>query len=223
MSAVAVTTDRYPPVAPFFREVGLDPVWLPCIQVEPVEHEVLEDARRRAEGADLLVVSSVRTVDILWPTGRMPDVDVAAVGESTAAAAAACGGRVVLTGRAGLGSLAAQLADMLPGARVTFPHASGSDPQTLGMLADAGVHLVEVYRTTPIAPGPTPVEAVTFASPSAIAGWLLSRSLEGLVLGVIGSTTRAALATHRVPDVVPARPSYRALAEAMAKHLGVAA
>ena len=219
MSSVAVTTDRYPQVAPLFHEAGLDPVWLPCIQVEPAEPEVLEEARMLAEGADLLVVSSVRTVDILWPNGPIADVEVAAVGESTAAAAAARGGRVVVTGRAGLRDLVDQLADRLTGA--AFPHAAGTNPLTLEMLADAGVHLVEVYRTTPIAPGPTSVDAVVFASPSAVEGWLLTRSLEGLVVGVIGSTTRAALAAP--PDVVAARPTYRALAEAMAKHLGVAA
>ena len=87
MIRVAVTTDRFEAVAPHFSEVGLDPVSLPCIRIEPADQAVLAQARKAAIGADLLMITSVRTLDLLWPAAHMPDVAVAAVASPTAATA----------------------------------------------------------------------------------------------------------------------------------------
>jgi uroporphyrinogen-III synthase len=65
----------------------------------------------------------------------------------------------------------------------------------------------------------TPVEAVSFASPSAVQGWLMTRGLDDVVVGVIGKTTGAAVARVRPPDTVATRPSHKALAGALADHL----
>lgn len=221
---VAITTDRFEGVAPAFRRLGLDPVWLPCIRVEPAPAPELTRAREAASLAELLLISSVRTVDLLWPNGSMPAVEVAAVGESTAAAVVARGGRVVVSGRSGLAELANQASDRLASCRVVFPHAVGSDPVAMETLREQATDLreFEVYRTVPVAPESTEVRAVAFASPSAVKGWLLSRDFEGLVVGVIGPTTWEAVARERPPEVVAPQPSHQALARALASYLEVA-
>ena len=65
----------------------------------------------------------------------------------------------------------------------------------------------------------TPVEAISFASPSAVQGWLITRDLDDVVVGVIGQTTAAAVARIRPPDAVATRPSHKALALALTDHL----
>lgn len=223
MIKVAITTDRYDTAASTFARRGLEPVPVPCIRVDPASGDVLAEAREKASGADFLLISSVRTLDLLWPKGSMPRVDVAAVGEMTAAAVEARGGRVAVAGRSGLDALIRDAADRLAGSRVVFPHAAGSDLSQLQVLrARVGTLIeIEVYRTVPVAAIDAPVGAVAFASPSAVEGWLLSRDLEQLVVGVIGPTTGAAVARLRPPDVVASQPSHTALARAMASYLEV--
>lgn len=224
MIRVAITTDRFEGAATPFRRQGLDPVWLPCFRVEPATAAELTRARQAASVADLLLISSVRTLELLWPGGSMPAIEVAAVGESTAAAVAARGGRVVVVGTAGLADLAEQTSDRLASVRVAFPHAAGSDPVALGTIRELATDLreLEVYRTIPVAPESTEVRAVAFGSPSAVEGWLLSRDFDGLVVGVIGLTTWEAVAGHRLPDVLAPQPSHQALAQALASYLEVA-
>lgn len=223
MTRVAVTTDRFTAAAVAFDRVGLEPVSLPCIRVEPADEGVVAQAREAASLADLVLISSVRTLDVLWPNGSMPAVEVGAVGESTAAAVKARGGRVLLLGRSGLADLVELAADRLASSRVVFPHAAGSDPVILKALGERALDYrgYEVYRTLPVAPGSAQARAAVFASPSAVEGWLLSRDFDGLVVGVIGPTTRQAVARHRPPEVVAPQPSYEALAQAVASYLEV--
>lgn len=223
MIRVAITTDRFEKAASPFRRIGLEPVWLPCIRVEPATAAELTRARQAASVADLLLISSVRTLELLWPRGSMPAVEVAAVGESTAAAVAARGGRVVVVGRGGLADLAAQTAHRLAPVRVAFPHAAGSDPVAIEGIREHATDFLEfvVYRIIPIAPESAEVRAVAFGSPSAVEGWLLSRDFDGLVVGVIGGTTWEAVARHRLPDVLAPRPSHQALAQRLASYLEV--
>ncbi len=224
MIRVAVTTDRFTETAVAFDRVGLAPVWLPCIRVELADEGVLAQARDAVSLAGLVLISSVRTLDVLWPNRSMPAVAVAAVGKRTAAAVEARGGRVVAVGRAGLADLVEQAADRLSSSQVVFPHAAGSDPAALQELAKSATNLqtFEVYRSVPVAPELTQVRAAAFASPSAVEGWLLSRHLDGLVVGVIGPMTWEAVARHRPPDVVAPQPQHQALADAMASYLEVA-
>lgn len=221
MTRVAITTDRFDSVSPAYALRGLEPVPLPCLRVEPAGDDALTDAREAAADADLLVVTSPRTVSLLWPEQEMPEVEVAAVGESTAAAVARSGGRVVAAGRSGLMGLIEIVADRLRESRVVFPHAGGSDLAASQRLRQLTSHLEEhvVYRTVPVAPDTTGVEAVSFASPSAVQGWLVTRDLRDLVVGVIGKTTGAAVARIRPPDVVATRPSHQALALALSDYL----
>lgn len=223
MIKVAITTDRFAGAAAAYRRLGLDPVWLPCIRVEPAADAELTRARKAASLAELLVISSVRTLELLWPNRSMPAVDVAAVGKSTAAAVAARGGRVVVVGRSGLADLAELAADRLASVPVVFPHAAGSDPVALRTIRDLAADMVEfeVYRTIPVAPESTTVRAVAFGSPSAVKGWLLSRGLDGLVVGVIGPNTWKAMVRQRLPEVLAPQPSHQSLARALASYLEV--
>lgn len=222
MRRVAITTDSFEAAAAWFTASGLAPVRLPCIRVETAPEQVLGKVRREAATADLVLITSARTVDVLWSEAPMPTLPVAAVGEATARAVEAAGGRVRFIGSGGLADLVAELQTALPLGRVVVPCAAGSDPEPLERIDSDGTEIVpfEVYRTVPIAPDLEPVDAVAFASPSAVEGWRMSRTLDGLVVGAIGHTTAAAVAGHQ-PLVVPSRPSHRALAESLARFLEI--
>jgi uroporphyrinogen-III synthase len=229
---VAITTDRFESAALPFGRLGFEPVPLPCIRVDPAGPETLAVAREAASSCELLLITSVRTVDLLWPGGLMPNAGVAAVGERTSAAVVARGGRLVASGRAGLADLVEQLGDRLEVSRTVFLHGAGSHSKSeipmslhraMKALRERAADLreFEVYRTTSRPAGSAAVQAAAFASPSAVAGWRLSRSFAGLVVGVIGSTTRLAMAAHRPPEIVAPQPSHKALARAMATYLEV--
>lgn len=223
MTRVAITTDRFDSVAPEYLGVGLEPVPAPCVDVVVAVEGILTRAREAASHADLVLITSARTVELLWPGGGMPPTGVVTVGATSAAAVEAAGGRVVATGRSGLADLLDAAADELAAAKVAFPHAAGTDPGLLARLRSLALDLEEheIYRTNPIAPEPTPVQAVVFASPSAVTGWLLARDFDGVVVGVIGPTTRAAVARHRVPEVIAPEPSHDSLAQALMSYLEV--
>lgn len=232
MTRVAITTDLFESAGRPFRRYGLEPVWLPCIRIDPAGEDVLAQAREAAASCDLVLITSARTVYLLWPDGPMTPSPVAAVGERTAAAVQARGGRVALAGQAGLANVLERLGSKLEKAHVVFPHAArpSTTPdhsQSLSTVVDglrsraAHVSEYEIYRTTSLPPGTDFVTAAAFASPSAVAGWHLSRSFDALVIGVIGATTCRAVAAHKTPEVIAPRPSHDALARAMALHLEV--
>jgi uroporphyrinogen-III synthase len=220
---VAITSDRFDSVAPEYLGVGLEPVPAPCVDVVAAGEEILTRAREAVTGADLLLITSARTVELLWPGGGMPPIGVVTVGAMSAAAVETAGGRVVVTGQSGLADLLDVAADELGAARVAFPHAVGTDPGLVASLRSLALDLYEheIYRAIPVAPEPTPVQAVVFASPSAVNGWLLARDFEEVVVGVIGATTQAAVARYRVPEVIAPEPSHHSLARAMTSYLEV--
>lgn len=223
MRRVAITSDRFAAVASEYAGLGLDPVSLPCIEVVPVPPAEIAGAREAAARTELLIVTSPRLVSLLWPEGRMPPVDTAVVGPSTEATVTRAGGVVTLVGGAGLARLVELLEGRTAGRRVMIAHAEGSDPAAMSALRQLVPDLEEhvVYRSVPISPPAVPVDAVAFASPSAVTGWSLSRGFEDVVVGAIGSTTAAAVARHRQPDAVADQPSHRALATAIASFMEV--
>lgn len=223
MTRVGVTSDRFETIAARYVEAGLDPVSLPCVRIEPGSPSVIANARERAARADLLILTSPRVVSLLWPEGPMPGVATAVVGLATASSVARAGGTVSVLGDAGL----ARLVELLDGATdsrtVMIAHAEGSDPAAMARLSEIAPHLEDhpVYRAVSIPPEADTVEAVAFASPSAVTGWTISRSLDELVVGVIGASTAAAVALHRDPDVQAKEPSQVALAGAIASFMEV--
>jgi uroporphyrinogen-III synthase len=225
MTKVAVTTtpDTAPRIVDALVDEGLEPVELPCIRIEVAEDRVLERLRSAAAHADVLVLTSRRPVAILWPEGRMPAVPVIAVGVTTARAVEEAAGSILHVGTGGSAALEPFLRVATTDARVVFPRARASDPSTESIIAGVAAELVSdaAYDTVPIGP-PTepPVDAVLFGSPSAIAGWTMTRSLDDLVIGVMGETTGAALERlGRSAAVRPAAPSFEALARGIADHV----
>ncbi len=223
MTRVAITTDRFDDVVADYEKVGLEPVALPCIRVEHAATAEIARARRRLQLADLVLVTSARVVNVLWPERGAPDVDFAAVGPATARAVRHAGGRVRFVGDSGLHGLVESVTDRLRHGLVAIARAEGTDPVGLSSLRERTSRLEEhvVYRTEPVAPGPEPVGAVAFASPSSVAGWSHARRFDDVVIGVIGATTAKAVAAHRNPDVVAAQPSHSALARDIAAFMEV--
>lgn len=205
--------DAAPRLAEAFARAGHEPVPVPSVGVSVSGPSVLAAARVDAARADLLVITSARTVGILWPDGGMPDTPVAVVGGATGAAVLAAGGTVVVTGDGGMEHLAAKLRGRVEGLTVAAPGAAGS---RAAMLRDFGAkvrHCV-VYRAVPCPPPEDEVDGVAFTSPSAVRGWVMSRCLAGMVVGAIGGTTARALAAAGVTSpLMPARPDYDDLAD----------
>ena len=223
MIRVGVTSERFDAIASGYADAGLEPVSLPCVQIESVPPRDIAYVRERATRVDLLMITSPRVVSLVWPDGRMPEVDTAVVGRSTASRVEQAGGRVTQVGNAGLAKLVELTADHMEGRCVMIAHAEGSDPGAMARLREIAPELEEhaVYRAVPVAPGTDRVEAVAFASPSAVKGWGLSRSFDDLVVGAIGATTAAAIARHREADVIADRPSHLNLARAIASFVEV--
>lgn len=222
MTRVAVTTHdgRQAAASDAYRRKGFTPVRLPCVAIEPADDAARRQVHAAIGDADWLFVTSATTVGILWPGGSMPATPAAAVGTATARAITEAGGVVGAVGDAG----GADLADRLgagPGL-VVYPRAAGADDAVTRRLIAAGWDVIDaaVYTTVPIPPAGDPVDAVAFASPSAVEGWCSARSLDGLVAAAIGSTTAAALdQLGRRADVVADRPGHTHLAAALARHL----
>jgi uroporphyrinogen-III synthase len=128
---------------------------------------------------------------------------------------------VTVIGRSGLLDLVEAIAERARRARVVFPHAGGTDLAATTRLREVAGAIEEhvVYRTAPFPALTTAVEAAAFASPSAVQGWLMTRNLDEVVVGVIGQTTEAAVARHRPPDIVAPRPAHKSLAAALNDHL----
>lgn len=220
---VAVTTsrDRYDQIAGPLDVAGCQPVALPCIEIEIADDTCVDQVRAAAGSSDVVVLTSQRPVPIVWP-GGMDGLSVLAVGSATADAARTAGAAIVGVGSGGGLELATLLASTVAGKRVVYPHAGGTAQAMQTMLgrSAAQVKAYEVYRVTPIAPGEDPVDAVMFASPSAVHGWISVRGLVDIVVAAIGGTTSSALRDHGItPDVVPDRPGFLGLVAATAAHL----
>lgn len=223
---VAVTTavDRAPAVAAAFAAVGLEPVVLPCIRVEPAPADELARIRGLAVDVDLVVLTSARAARLVWPEGMPAGARFATVGAATAAEVRRLGGDVEVVGFGGGDDLARDLSPRAAGMTVLFPRAAEAASTIVAELAAAGARVREVpaYTTVPVGPPLDPVEAASFASPSAVAGWSLTRSLGGVVIGAIGETTRAALLAGGVTEVVvPERRAVDALARVLARRVAV--
>jgi uroporphyrinogen-III synthase len=228
MKTVAVTTsaDRAAAAAIPFTFAGTSPIPLPCIEIVPAADDYLDEARAAAAGVDLIIVSSRRALDILWPDGPLPTADFAVVGRVTAREVEKRGGGVALVGSGGSDLLADALAGRIAHKSVIWPHARGADPRPLNRIRAGSASFMApvIYESVPIAPDTTPVDVVSFASPSAVAGWQLSRSLQGETIAVIGETTRAAVAEAGAPAAIMAsEPTYQSLAKSVAEHLRVSA
>lgn len=219
---VAVTTspDAYGRVANPLQAVGLEPVALPCIRIVPGDPAELDRLRQATTRADLLVITSGRSVAMLWRDGGMPPVPVAAVGASSARAVEAAGGLVYLTGDGGAARLAELLEHRVLGLQMVFPHARAADPSITDRLRKAGATVIAgaAYGTEPVAPGGDAVEAVVLGSPSGVTGWCLTRSLDDVVVAAMGETTADAVSARGgKASIVPGRPRFEEVARELSR------
>jgi uroporphyrinogen-III synthase len=199
--------------------VGLHPVALPCLRLQPADEIALVRARAACEEADLVVLTSSRALDVLWPHGPVPDVPVAVLTPAGAARVEERSGRVAHVGTGNPSDFTAYLVRHTPDKRVAYPHVEGVDPRIVAALADAAAELVAVavYGWIPVAPSLDQVEAVVFESSLAVEGWMINRDFVGLVVAAIGPATARALRRHgRGPDILIRRPKFEVLAEALA-------
>lgn len=220
--ALTSTPTRSEELVGLVRHHGCEPVVLPCIETRPARQEAIEGARAATGQADWLLITSPRTVATLWPDGGMPPVKVAVVGKATGEAVRLAGGNVAAMGESGLEELFDVWAGETAGHAVFFPHSAASDLSRLKALAEKGARVATaaVYETKPIPPRNDPVDAVLFASPSATAGWLRSRSLEDLVIAAIGASTATSLSElGHPPHIVPLRPDFEMLIDQTARYL----
>ncbi len=199
ITVAAADSDRVTGLA---RRAGLDPVVTPCIEIEPCR----APGEISADDADWILVTSTRTVELLWPD-VVPAVPFIAVGARTADAVRRRKGSVAVEAAGSVAALTPHLDTVvMPSAKVLFPRASGADPSTAARLRRRGVSVDDpvVYRVHPVAPPTDPVTAVAFGSPSAVEGWLSGRSLANVLVGAIGPTT--AKAVERAGGTVHAQP-----------------
>ena len=202
--------------------VGLRPVGLPCVRIQQADDATLARARAAAEEADLVVLTSSRALDVLWPQGPIPGTQVAALTAAGAARVEERGGKVVHAGTGNPSDFNAFLARKAAGKRVAYPHAEGVDPRVVVSLADAaqGLVAVAVYDWIPVAPELDPVDSAVFESPLAVEGWLQARDLSEMVVAAIGPGTAAALRRQgRGADILVRRAHFGMLAETLASAL----
>ena len=218
---VAVTTspDSADRLTRLLEKVALEPVLLPCIRIIPSPDSVLEPLRRAAVDADWIVCTSRRAIEITWPGRMPPHPRVAAVGHTTAGAVRAAGGTIGLVGTGGASKLLELMRDRVAERVVVFPHARAADQETVMTLQTRGATVIAgpAYETVAVAPGAEPVDAVIVGSPSAVDGWLLTRSLGDLLIAVIGETTAAAVRSRGYePHIVPRFPDLADVVAALA-------
>jgi uroporphyrinogen-III synthase len=229
------------------QELGAEVVEVPSIALAPpAEAGDLDHALRSLGSFDWVAFASAHAVDATCARQRalgLPQppasVRLAAVGPATAARLAALWRPPDLVPESASGeALAVALAARVRGRRVLVPRAAGGRPELLEGLAAAGAEVlaVEAYRTVPVSPEAMApladglargeIDAVTFASPSAVRSVVAGLGQRAGLLArasvaVIGPTTaEAARAAGLRVEVQPAEASARALADALAAHLG---
>jgi uroporphyrinogen-III synthase len=232
------------------EEAGARVLSIPAIRhLGIADRAPLRAALERAATATHLVFTSPQAVRFFleeaakegWETGRWRSIQVAAVGEGTAAALETYGLRAEVTSRGqGAEALARALIDVDRvgrGSRVILPQSAIARPELRQALEAAGaaVDAIDVYQTLSGDPSRarpfldaldagTPPDAITFSSPSTIRGFLdmtgdrgRAALAGGLVRIVsIGPTTSAAIRGEGLEVAAEARsPGPRALTEAV--------
>lgn len=223
-TVIATTRDGDPddPLVHGLRAEGARVLAWPTIAFAPSrEPERLRSAAQAVESFDWVVFTSARGVEVFveQSVAAPRTVRIAAVGPSTARAVHAIGWSTDVVGSGGAEELVARLARSteLEGACVLFPAASGARATLEKALRATGatVERVEAYHTRRTPPEAVSVrrdlsagvDAVTFASPSAVRSLALSLRddwpdvLSRCAVVAIGPTTSAAAVAEGLTDV----------------------
>jgi uroporphyrinogen-III synthase len=229
------------------RRLGAEVLEFPAIALAPAGDPGPLDAALRDLGrfawaafaSANAVEQAVARLDALGlARGSLADLRLACVGPATGARLEALVRAPDLMPAEATGAaLAAALAPHVRGRAVLVPRAAEGRPELCDGLAAAGAEVVApvAYRTATAAPGSLSalgallrqgrVDAVTFASPSAVRGVVDGLGadaprLAGTLLAAIGPTTAAALrAAGFTVGVTPGEHTAAALAEAVADRL----
>jgi uroporphyrinogen-III synthase len=216
-------------------QAGAVPIVLPCIATEPIATPELRAALRAASAtADWLVFTSRRGVEaaaeILGGRAALPErCRIAAVGQTTAAAARAAFGRVDVVGddgtAAGLASALAA-APLTPATHVVLALAENARDVLERAVTAAAARCTrcDVYRTVPAARleprralSALGADNIVLASPSAVTGLLNRVALDApAAIYTIGPSTSAAARAAGLEVTAQARePSLEGILEAM--------
>jgi uroporphyrinogen-III synthase len=234
-------------LGPRLRALGATVLEFPAITIGPPPDPAPLDAALSglsrfawaAFASGNAVERTVARLDALGvPRGLLADLRLACVGSATAARLEALvRAPDLVPGEHTGAALAAALARHVAGRAVLVPRAAEGRPELVEGLRAAGAEVVApvAYRTLPAAPEALApladllqagrVDAVTFASPSAVrsvVGALGARAalLGRALLGAIGPTTAAALREAGLAaGVAPAEHTAEGLAEALAGRL----
>lgn len=204
---------------------GFDAVECPLIASVPLGTLVLD-----LTGYDWVAFTSATAVDMLFRGVRdarsFGGTKVAAVGEATASRLRARGIEPDVIGTAGGAALGEVIAG--PPSCVLLPQAEGARPELADTLRARGFDVEELalYRTV-AAPldeaaraALATVDAVVFASPSAISAWQ-NHGLDPPAVAIcIGPTTAAAAQAQGFPVVTADEPTAPAMAAAVRRSLG---
>jgi len=230
-----------PALVDLLQGLGADTVLMPAIRVlGPADGgEGLRAAAEHLAEYDWVVFTSVNAVERFVPLlGRQPPVTsatrtrVAAIGAGTARALAGAGLPVDLVPER---FVAESLLQAFPppsgGRRVLLPRAAVAREVLPEGLRAAGwnVDVVEAYRTERSFPpaesmaAARSADAITFTSASSVGNYLDEAGTDAVppVVACIGPVTAAAAEERGLEvDVVPEVHTMKALAEALAAHLG---
>ncbi len=229
------------------RALGAEVLEFPAIALAPAaDLRPLDAALRELDRFDWVAFASANAVEqavarldaLGIKRGLLADRRLACVGPATGARLEALVRAPDLMPSSATGAaLAASLAPHVRGLAVLVPRAAEGRPELVDGLRAAGAEVAApvAYRTVLAAPGSMAglgallaagrIDAVTFASPSAVRGVVQGLGadtprLAGVLLGAIGPTTAEALrAAGFAAGVVPAVHAAEALAEAVATAL----
>jgi uroporphyrinogen-III synthase len=248
--AVTRAAEQAVDLAARLAALGAEPLICPLIACAPPQDLApLDEVVGHLAAYDWLVLPSANAATALLerlaarglPAEELKYLYIAAVGPATAAACEARGLHAELVPAVHTAAgLLAELDD-LGGRRVLLPHSDIARPELADGLRERGatVDAVVAYRTLP-GPGAAvlldalrqgAVDAVTFASPSAVRGLLAGLQAKGLsseaarellagvALVAIGPTTAAALRDAGLPVAEVAAPHT---AEGLARAIAVA-
>ncbi len=224
------------PLAAALRRAGATAVEVPTIAIAGPSDggAALREALSRVGSFDWLAVTSANAVEAVFAelvdARQLAGVKVAAVGAAAAAALAAHGVVADLVPDEAAGEALASCFGPAPaqGAAVLVPQAAGAREALRAGLDERGytVEVVEAYRTVRLGRDERAfarlagADAITFSSPSTLAGFLESYGRESLppVVVTIGPVTSRAAASHSVAvDAEAPEASVAGLVDALVR------
>jgi uroporphyrinogen-III synthase len=208
------------------RRTGADVVHVPATHIVPVPSGI-RAAREAVSRASCVAVTSRRAVELVFDRASLAaaaPVRFACVGDATAAAVTAMGGKVcVIADPPDQDGLVASMiaAGPLRGMHVLFPAAVGARGALEAGLLAAGaiVDRIDCYESLPdpdavaalrVAEAERPLDLVVFTAPSTVHAWVAAVGAgvaRRIPAASIGARTSDAVRAHGIPLAVEARVS----------------